>query len=128
MTLKTDTELKKKDWFVVSKMTRISWILDQALASLKKLHFDWCLLSKVYNVWPKKVRRSYLLQHWRVIQNVNTDWFVVWKMACGLWQIFTRALKSVKIWILMRSVCPELKIYRGFMCTDIGKWYTSKSL
>ena len=42
---------------VVSKMTRIWRILIWALKSLNnKLHFDWSLLWKVYNVWPKKYR------------------------------------------------------------------------
>ena len=41
----------------------------------------------------------------------------------GVWEIFTRALKSVKIGTLMGSFCPkqkmyELKIYRGVMCHD----------
>ena len=54
-----DTEEWWKIWrFFVSKMTRIWWILIRALKSLKKLHFDWSLLCKVYNVWPKKVQRS----------------------------------------------------------------------
>ena len=38
-----------------------------------------------------------------------------------IWQIFTRALESVKIGTLMGSFCPkqkryDLKIYRGNMC------------
>ena len=48
----------KRNLFFVSKMTRIWWILIRALKSLKHLHFDWSLLCKVYNVWPKKVQRS----------------------------------------------------------------------
>ena len=44
--------------FFVSKMTRIWWILIWVLKSLRNLHFDWSLLCKVYNVWPKKVQRS----------------------------------------------------------------------
>ena len=46
--------------FVVLKLTRIWWILIWALKSLKNLHFDWSLLCKVCNLWPKKVLRSYL--------------------------------------------------------------------
>ena len=53
----------KKNWFVVSKMTRISWILNQGLKGLQNLHFDWSLSCKVYNLWPKKVERSYLSWH-----------------------------------------------------------------
>ena len=48
----------ERNLFFVSKMTRIWWILIWALKSLKNLHFDWSLLCKVYNVWPKKVQRS----------------------------------------------------------------------
>ena len=51
------------------------------------------------------------------------------KLICGLvmtgaiWQIFTRALKSLKIKTLMGSFCQkekmyELKIYRGVICHD----------
>ena len=50
----------KKTWFVVSKMTNIWWILIWALKSLENMHFDWSQLVQSYNVWPKKVRRSYL--------------------------------------------------------------------
>ena len=46
--------------FVVSKMRRISWILIWALKSLKHFHFDLPLLCKVYNIWSKKVQKSYL--------------------------------------------------------------------
>ena len=50
----------KKNWFAVSKPTKIWWIFIRALRSLKNLHFDWFLAWKVRNVWSKKVQRSYL--------------------------------------------------------------------
>ena len=70
----------KKKLFVVSKMTRIWWILIWALKNLKNLHLYWSILWKVYNVWPKKEQRSYLWWHWRVMQNWRkTDlWFGKW--------------------------------------------------
>ena len=74
----------------VSKMTRIWWILIPALKSLKKLHFDWSLLYKICNVWPKKIQRSYISWHWGTVQNLNKIWLVVWKMTWGIWQIFIR--------------------------------------
>ena len=48
---------------------------------------------------------------------------VAWKMTRGDWQIFTKALESVKIGTLMGSFWPKqkmsyLKMYRGFMCHD----------
>ena len=69
----------KKNWSVVSKMIRIWWILTRALKSLKNLHFDWFLLCKVFNVWPKKVQRSYLSWHWRVMENLH-HCSVLWKI------------------------------------------------
>ena len=75
----------KKNLFFVSKMTRIWWILIWALKSLKNLHFDWSLLCKVYNVWPKKVQRSMFHDNeesckiWR-----KTDlWFGKWHEEFG---------------------------------------------
>ena len=49
----------KRNWLVVSKLTLGIWrILTQAVTSLKKLHFNGMLLTKVYNVWAKKAQRS----------------------------------------------------------------------
>ena len=81
-TMRVLQNLKRKLFFV-SKLTRIWWILIWALKSLKKLHFDWSLLCKVYNVWPKKVQRS-IFHDKRVTQNLNKNWPVVWKMTWGI--------------------------------------------
>ena len=114
----------KRNWFVISKLTWGIWqILIWAPERLKKFHFNVLLLSKVYIVWAKKVQRSYLSWHWRVMQNLKKNWLVVWKMTWGIWQIFTRALESLKIEILMGSFNPklkkyELKIHRGVICHD----------
>ena len=97
----------QKNQFVVSKMTRICWILIRALKSLKKLHFYWSYSCKVYNVWPKKVQRGYLLWHWRVMQNLKKSWLVVWKMTWRIWQIFIRTLESVTIGTFVGSFCPK---------------------
>ena len=53
----------KKNWFLVSKLTRIWWILIQALKSPKTWHFDWSLPGKICNVWSKNAQRSYLSWH-----------------------------------------------------------------
>ena len=101
------TQNLKKTWSFVLKTTRIWWNLTWALASLQNLHFHLLLLCKVFNVWPKKAQRSYLQWHWRVMQNLKKDWLVVWKMTWGIWQIFTRELKNLKIRILMGSFNPK---------------------
>ena len=90
---KTDT--------LFQKMTRILWNLTRALKSLQNVDFYLLLLCKVFNVWPKKVQRSYLSWRWRVMQNLKKHWFV--EKMTGIWQIFTRALKSLKIGTLMES-------------------------
>ena len=39
-----------------------------------KFHFDTLFLSKVYEVWAKKIQSSYLAWHWTVMQNLNKPW------------------------------------------------------
>ena len=95
--------------------------------SLKNLNFCWFLLCKVYNILAKKIQRSYILWHWKVMQNLNKNWITVWKMTGGIWQIFTGVLESFKIGTLMISFYPkqkmyELKIYRWVICHDNEEW------
>ena len=72
-----DPEAWCKIWSVLSKMTRIWWNLTRVLENLQNLHFHLLLLCKVFNVWPKKVQRSYLSWYWRVTQNLKKNWLVV---------------------------------------------------
>ena len=58
--------------------------------------FNWLLVTKV--------QRNYLSWHRRVMQILKKNWLVVWKMTWEIWQIFTRALESVKIGTLMGSL------------------------
>ena len=73
------------------------------------LHFDVLLLSIVYKVSTKKVQKSYLLWHWRVIQTMKKNSLLVWKMTWEIWWILTRAVKNLKIctsmWYLLSKVC-----------------------
>ena len=89
----------KKTWLVISKLTLLIWqILTGALESLKILHFNGLLLTKVYNVYAKKVQRSYLSWRWRLMQNLKKNWLVEWKLTWRTWQNFTRALsKATKL-------------------------------
>ena len=67
------------------KMARIWWNLTRALESLQNLHFHLLLLCKVFNVWPKKLQRSYLSWHGRMVQIWRkTDlWFGKWHEEYG---------------------------------------------
>ena len=71
----------KKNRLLISKMTRISVILIRALKSLTNLHFDWSLLYKVFNIWLKKVQKSYISRHWRVEK--FDLWFGKWHEEFG---------------------------------------------
>ena len=87
-----------EDWCKIClKNTRIWWNLTRAHEILQNLHFHLLLLCKVFNFWPKKVHKNYLSLHWRVMQNFKKNWLLVWKTTWGIWQIFTWALKSLKI-------------------------------
>ena len=80
----------KRNWLVSSKLTWEIWrILTWALENLKNLHFNGLLLTKVYNVWAKKVQRSYVWWHWRLMQNLKENWLVLSKLTWGICKIFT---------------------------------------
>ena len=66
-------------------------------------------MSKVCIVWAKKVQRSYLSWHWKMIQNLKKNWLVTWKMIWGILQIFTRELESIKIRTLIRPFVQNRK-------------------
>ena len=67
-----------KNWFAVSKMTRIWWILTRALENVKNLQFNGFLLTKVYNVWAKNVQGELSFM------TLKNDAKFEGKLACGL--------------------------------------------
>ena len=119
---------EKKRWLVVSKLRERIWqILTWALESLKNLQFNGLLLTKVYNVWAKKVQGNYVWWHWRLIQNLKEKWLLLPKMTWGIWQTWTRPLQSLKIRTFMRSFHQkwklyDLKTYRGVMWHGNEQW------
>ena len=112
-TMKNDA--KFEDELTCPFKIEIRWgiwqISTEALKSLKKLHFNGFLLNKVYNVWAKKVKSSYV-----VMCHDSEKWCKIWrKLAFGLensiriGQIFTRAPLRLKAGTLMESFYPEWK-------------------
>ena len=85
-------------------------------SKVRKFHSDGLFLSKIYEVWAKKIQRSYLLWHWSVIQNFKNADLVVSKMAWGIWRTsIIRAPKSLNIvhwWALFvqNIYCFSLKL------------------
>ena len=99
-------ELSVQNWH-----GEIRWILIQAIENLQNLHYNGLPLTKVYNVWAKTVQGSYVLWHWVLMQNLNENWLLLSKMTWEIWEIFTRALESLKIGTLMTSLYPKYKMY-----------------
>ena len=115
----------KRNLLFVSKLTRrLWWILAQALENLKNSHNNGQSFTKVYNVWVKKVQRSYVWWQWILIKNLKKNWLFLSKLTWGIWETFTRTLESLKIGNLIGFFYPkwkmsELKIYKKFFCHDI---------
>ena len=78
MTLKSDAKFEEKLIFFFRNDKKLV-TFDLNTWYSQNILFDWFLLCKVYNVWPKKVQRSYLSWHWRVMLNLKKNWLVVWK-------------------------------------------------
>ena len=90
MTMKMMQNLKR-NWLVVSKLKwGICCILSRALKSLKYLHFNGLLLFKVENL-----QRGYVSWQWKMTQNLKRN-CIVSKLTWKIWQILTRAPKSLK--------------------------------
>ena len=85
----------KRNWLVSSKLTWGIWqILTRALENLKNFHFNRLFLINVCNVWAKEVQRSYIWWHWRLMQNLKENWFMLSKMTWRMCQIFVHRLKN----------------------------------
>ena len=68
-----------EEWCKIWRKTYLLFQKWQEFSSLENLHFDWSLLCKVFNVWPKNVQRSYLSWRWRVMQNLKKNWLVAFQ-------------------------------------------------
>ena len=79
------------------------------LKYLKNLQFNGLLLTNVYNVWAKKVQSSYVWWPSRLIKGLKENWLALPKMTKEIWQLFTRALESLKIETLMASFLSKVE-------------------
>ena len=102
----------KRNWLVVSKLTWEIWkILTGALKSLKNVHFNMLFLNKVYNVWAKKVQRSYVWWHWILMQNWTENWLLLSRMAWNFYQSTSKVSKLGLLWdpFVQSRKCMSLK-------------------
>ena len=63
---------------------------------ISKLWLWWDLLSKVENVWAWNLQRSSASWQWRMVQNLERNWFVVSKLTWRIWRNLTWALERLK--------------------------------
>ena len=86
-----------------------------------------CHPWKVYNVSAKKLQRSYVWLHSRLIKSLKKNWLVLPKIVIRNLANFHQSTLKFLNWTLMASFCLkfkmyELKIYRGVMCHDNEQW------
>ena len=109
-----DTE----EWFKIQRKTDLliqKWQdlvnFDLNTQNSRNFYFDWFLLCKVYNIWPKKVWRSYLSWHCKIckIWRKANLWFERWHQEYDQF-----SLEHLKNWLwwdpsIQSEKCVSLK-------------------
>ena len=94
MTMKNDEKFEEELTCCFKIDMRNLTDFDQSTQKSQKFALQWAPFDQVY-VWVKKVQRSYLSWHWRVMPNLKKNWLVVWKKTWRIWQIFTRGIWQI---------------------------------
>ena len=85
MKMKNNTKFEEELTCLSILTWGIWWILTWELKNLKNLLFDWLLWSKYITFELKKVQRSYVWWHWRLMQNLKENSLKLSKMTWGIW-------------------------------------------
>ena len=97
MTLKGDAKFKGKLTCDLKNNIRNLVNFHASSRNSENLHFDWSLLSKAYKDLDEKIQKSYFSCHWKVMQSLKKNWPLVPKVTWGIWWIFTKPFKSLKM-------------------------------
>ena len=62
------------------------------------------------------------------MQNLKKNWLEICKMTWGIWQVFTRALESLKLGTLMGSFYPKYNLTWGMMRNLNRNWFAISKL
>ena len=94
-------------------------------SKVRKFHFDGLFLSKVYEVWAKKIQKSYLLWHWIVMQNLNKAWPFGFKYC--IINLLNFPWSTLKSCTMMGSFCQKhimfpQEHFRGIISHDTEGW------
>ena len=118
-----------KEWYKIWKEIYLS--VQNCYEEFNKLWPEHSKISTICTLmgcfWPKYIMLE-LRTKSRSIKSLKEDWLALSKMTWEIWQIFVRALESLKIGTLMgcfysKQKIHEFKIYRGLMCHDNEEWY-----
>ena len=84
----------------------LDWSIQKWYEEFGKFWPEHSKISKVWTLmscfWPKyimfelkKVQRSHVWLHWRLMENLKANWLELSKMTWRIWQIFTRAPSKI---------------------------------
>ena len=111
----------KRNYLLSSKLAWAIWrILVQELKNLKNLRFKWAAFDQSILCFTQKRTRELCLIALNILmQKLKENWLLLSKMTCGIWQIFTRALLTLKTGTLIGFFCPKLKIFELKICRGV---------
>ena len=126
MTLKNGEKFEEELTYHFKIDTRNLTNFDTRTQSLKNLHFNGLLLTKLNNAWAKKVQMSYVWLHLGLIQSLRENWPVFPKTDMRNLENFHQS-QSLQIGTVMTHFClklkmHEIKTYRGVMCHGNEEW------
>ena len=86
-------------------------MLDLSTWKFGKFALWWAVLWPQYKIFELKKYRGIMFDGteywWILMHNLKENWLVLSKMTKGIWKVFTRALESLKIEILMGFFFPK---------------------
>ena len=85
MVLESDAKFEEKLALGFKNDMTNSVNLKASSSKFENFDFDVLLLSIAYKVSAKKVQKSYLSWHWKVIQTLKENSLFVWKMTWEVW-------------------------------------------
>ena len=106
ITLNRHTKFEEEPTYCCKKDMRSLVNFNLSTQKSQNLKFHGLLTSKVCKEALEKLQKSYVSSHWTVMQNLRKGLLVPAKMIWGIWQIFMKSLKRLKIDSLVSSLCP----------------------
>ena len=96
MTMKNDAKFEEElTCHFKTDMRNLTNFDSSTRKSKKLLLWPNCLLWPKYIMFElKKVQRSYVWWHWRLMQNLKENWLVLSNLTWRVWQIFIHRLKN----------------------------------